>query len=280
VVGRYLGTVALRGAQAFAWLWVSLTILLFLWLLMSSFKSNTSVLSSPWSLPDGFYVVQNYVTAWEALNFGRAAINTVGVVGLSALAIVMLAAPAAYVLSRTAFRGARSVTALFVIGVGVPVQVLLIPLVLLLARMGFSNSLLGVGIAYVSVQLPFTVFLLTGYFKSLPYELEEAAALDGAGPVRTFFSVMLPLARPGLITAIILNSVVLWNEFLLALTILTDNSKYTLSLELLSMYGGMRYTANWAALFAGSVIVILPMVVFYLWLSNRIIEGMTLGSGK
>lgn len=279
-MSRYLATGALRLGQAFAWLWVGLTILVFLWLLLSSLKSNQSVLSRPWALPDGFYLPQNYLSALETLNFGRAAVNTVGVVGVSALVIVLLAAPAAYVLSRTAFRGASATTGLFIVGIGVPVQVLLIPLVLFLARMGLTNSLVGLGIAYVSVQLPFTVFLLAGYFKSLPYDLEEAAALDGAGPVRTFFSVMLPLARPGLITAVILNSVLLWNEFILALTIISDNSRYTLPLELLSMYGGMRYTADWAGLFAGAVIVVLPMLFFYLWLSNRIIEGLTLGSGK
>lgn len=279
-MARYLGATLHRFIQSLAWLWVGLTILLFLWVFLSSLKSDRGALSRPWGLPEGFYAVQNYLSAWETLNFSRAAANTVGVVGLSAIVIVLLAAPAAYVLSRVVFRGASTVTGLFVVGIGVPAQVLLIPLVLFLSRLGLNNSLFGLGIAYVSVQLPFTIFLLTGYFKSLPYDLEEAAALDGAGPVRTFFSVMLPLARPGLITALILNSVLLWNEFLLALTILRDNSKHTLALELLNMYGSMRYTADWASLFAAAVIVILPILIFYLWLSNRIIEGLTLGSGK
>lgn len=277
---RAIGTGVYSLARGLAWLWVGLTILLFGWIFLGSTKSSDAVLSSPWALPDGFYLPQNYISAWESLNFGSAAVNTVGVVGLSALAIVLLAAPAAYVLSRVDFRGASLATGAFVVGIGVPVQVLLVPMVLVLGRMGLTDSLVGLGVAYVSLQLPFTIFLLTGYFRSLPGDLEEAAALDGAGPVRTFFSVMLPLARPGLITAVILNSVLLWNEFILALTLLNDNGKYTLALELLNMYASMRYTGDWGGLFAAAVIVIMPMLVFYLWLSNRIIEGLTLGSGK
>jgi N-acetylglucosamine transport system permease protein len=272
VVAGWLG-------KGVAWVWVAFTIFLFSWLFASSLKSNKIVLSQPWSLPDGLHV-ENYVSAFTVLNLGRATFNSIMVVGVSTAVIVALSAPAAYVLSRIGFRGVGLTTNLFIMGIGVPVQVLLIPFVFMLAGLHLNDSLFGLGLTYVSVSLPFTVFLLTGYFRSLPYELEESAAIDGAGPVRTFFSIMLPLARPGLVTAAILNCVLLWNEFLLALSILSDNSQYTLALALLNMYGSMRYTANWSGLFAGVIIIVIPMVLAYLWLSNRIIEGLTLGSGK
>jgi N-acetylglucosamine transport system permease protein len=271
--------VAGRLGQGIAWVWVAFTIFLFSWLFASSLKSNKIVLSQPWALPDGLHV-ENYLSAITVLNLGQATFNSIMVVGVSTAVIVALSAPAAYVLSRIGFRGVGFTTYLFIMGIGVPVQVLLIPFVFMLAGLHLNDNLFGLGLTYVSVSLPFTVFLLTGFFRSLPYELEESAAIDGAGPVRTFFSIMLPLARPGLVTAAILNCVLLWNEFLLALSIISDNSQYTLALALLNMYGSMRYTANWSGLFAGVIIIVIPMVLAYLWLSNRIIEGLTLGSGK
>lgn len=274
-----MSAVARRLSQAFVWAWVGFTIFLFLWVLSSSLKTNRTIFSEPWALP-GALRFENYLSAWSVLNLGRATFNSVAVVGVSTVVLVALAAPAAYVLSRRVFPGVSLITYLFILGIGVPVQVLLIPFVLMLAKINLSGGLIGLGITYVAVQLPFTVFLLTGFFRSLPRDLEDAAAIDGAGPIRTFVSVMLPLARSGLITAAILNAVLLWNEFLLALTILQDNDQYTLSLAILNLYASMRYTANWTGLFAGIVIIVVPMLVLYVWLSNRIIEGMTLGSGK
>jgi N-acetylglucosamine transport system permease protein len=268
-----------RVNRSIIWVWTAGTILLFVWLILSSLKSNAVIFTRLWSLPDGVHL-ENYQTAWSVLNLGQATLNSALVVGLSTAVIVALSAPAAYALSRVPFRGAALVTMLFIIGIGVPVQVLLIPLVTLLARFHLANSLFGLGLIYVSISLPFTVYLLTGYFKSLPFELEEAAAIDGAGPFTTALRVMMPLAQPGLVTAAILNAVLLWNEYLLALTILSDNSQYTLALAILNMYGSMKYSANWAGLFAGLVIVVIPMIVLYTWLSGRIIEGLTLGSSK
>jgi len=274
-----MGIATRRVSRSIIWAWTAGTILLFIWLILSSLKSNAVIFTRLWSLPDGVHL-ENYGTAWSVLNLGQATLNSTLVVGCATVVIVGLSAPAAYALSRVPFRGAAFVTMLFIVGIGVPVQVLLIPLVTMLSRFHLANSLFGLGLIYVSISLPFTVYLLTGYFKSLPYELEEAAAIDGAGPFTTALRVMMPLAQPGLVTAAILNAVLLWNEYLLALTILSDNSQYTLALAILNMYGSMKYSANWAGLFAGLVIVVIPMIVLYTWLSGRIIEGLTLGSSK
>lgn len=263
----------------FVWLWVAFILFVFAWLLFSSFKGNRELFESMWSLPASVNW-ENYATAWSAADLTTAFRNSLLLVTMSVIGIVALSAPAAYVLSRVQFPGAGLLTNYFIIGIGIPVQVILIPLFLLMARLRLVNSLSGLMLVYIAISLPFTIFLLTGFFRSLPYELEEAAAIDGAGPFMTFFRVMMPLARPGLITAAILNVVDLWNEYLLALVLLNDNSKYTLSLGILNMYASMRYTSNWVGLFAGVVIVILPVAALYAWLSNRIIEGMTLGSGK
>jgi ABC-type glycerol-3-phosphate transport system permease component len=271
-VGKWLG-------GALVWLWAAFIVFVFVWLVFSSVKDNRELFSNMWSLPSHLQL-ENYKTAWSAADLTTAFRNSVVVVTASVFAIVAVSAPASYVLSRIPFKGASLITTYFIVGIGIPVEVILIPLFTMMARMRLVNSLWGLGLVYVSLSLPFTIYLLTGFFRSLPIELEEAAAIDGAGPFLTFFRVMMPLARPGLVTAAVLNAVGLWNEYLLALVLLNDNAKYTLSLGILNMYASMRYTSNWVGLFAGVVIVVLPVALIYAWLSNRIIEGLTLGSGK
>lgn len=261
------------------WLWAAFIVFAFVWLVFSSVKDNRELFENMWSLPSHLQFV-NYKTAWSAADLTTAFTNSVLVVTGSVIGIVAVSAPAAYVLSRIPFKGANLITNYFIVGIGIPVEVILIPLFTMMARIRLVNSLWGLGLVYVALSLPFTIYLLTGFFRSLPYELEEAAAIDGAGPFWTFFRVMMPLARPGLVTAAVLNAVGLWNEYLLALVLLNDNAKYTLSLGILNMYASMRYTSNWVGLFAGVVIVVLPVALIYAWLSNRIIEGLTLGSGK
>jgi ABC-type glycerol-3-phosphate transport system permease component len=132
----------------------------------------------------------------------------------------------------------------------------------------------------VALSIPFTVFLLTGYFATLPIEIEESAALDGAGPFRIFFSIMLPLASPGLLTAAIFNFIGLWNEYMLALIFMTTQKKSTVALGLYALQSSMQYTGDWGALFAGVMIVVLPTILLYVVLSERMIAGITLGTGK
>jgi N-acetylglucosamine transport system permease protein len=130
------------------------------------------------------------------------------------------------------------------------------------------------------LALPFTVFVLVGYFRSLPTELEEAAALDGASPFRTFRTVMLPLARSGITTMVVLNVLSLWNETIVALLLIPNQDMQTLNVALLNFYTAMQYTSDWGGLFAGVVIVILPMILLYFIVGRRVISGMTDGLGK
>jgi N-acetylglucosamine transport system permease protein len=272
--GRRLGA-------GFIWLWVAFNIFLIGWIGVASLKPSREIFSR-----DGALALptelrwENYVNAWQASRFDIATLNTVVVVLTASAVVVALAAPAAYVLSRSVVRSAGAMTTFFAIGMGIPLQAVLVPLFLMTNWLGLADSLFGLGIVYVAISLPFTVFLLTGFFRSLPSELEEAAALDGASGIRTFVGVMLPLAQPGIVTALTLNVVLLWNETLLALVLITDNSQYTLPRALLSLYGTMQYTGNWGGLFAGSIIVAAPVLLIFAILSRRIIEGMTLGASK
>jgi len=246
---------------------------------MSSFKSTNQIFSGIWEPPTRL-LFDNYARAWFSSDLARATINSVLVDGSATAITLAIAAPAAYVLSRTRFRGVNVLSYAFVLGIGIPVQAVLIPLYVLMANTGLLDSLAGLVVAYVATTVPFIVFLLTGYFRSLPRELEEAAAIDGAGAFRTFRVVMVPVAWPGILTAAIFELVALWSEFFLALTLINSNENNTLPLAIVNMYATMKYTGDWSGLFAGVVIVVLPITIAYGVLSKRMMEGLTLGAVK
>ncbi|MEV7566433.1 carbohydrate ABC transporter permease [Streptomyces tanashiensis] len=261
------------------WLFVLANLFLLLWMVLSSLRDTADIFAHPWSLP-GSVQLSNYVTAFDS-GFGRAAWNSVLVSVSAALASVALAAPAAYALSRRLSSAAGPLTTLFVLGLGVPGQVLLIPVFLMLSEVDLVDSLPGLCAAYIGLSMPFTVFLLTGFFRSLPQEVEEAAALDGASPARTFWQIVLPLARSGMITAFLLQFINNWNETLFSLALVQSNDNYTLPLALARFIGEQQYKgADWGGMFAGLCLIVAPMLVLYGWLSQRIISGMTLGIGK
>ena len=263
----------------FVWSWVVFSFAILAWIVVAAFKRNDTVFVDLWALPDSAEV-GNFGDAWGLLNLTRTSINSLLTVGGGTALTMVLAAPAAYALSRMGFRGASGLTGFFALGIGIPVHSIIIPLFLGLSEAGLSNSLLGLTITYVGVSIPFAVFLMTGFFRSLPTELEEAGTMEGAGPVRIFFSVMLPLARPGMVATSIIVAVGLWNEFLLALTLTFDEDKRTIGVGLLNTFGAMRYTSNWVGLFAAVVIMLAPLIVLYAWMSRRIIEGLTVGATK
>lgn len=269
-----------RIGAGLVWLVVALDVALLLWLVTSSLKTTRAIFDNPWSIPIHLDF-ENYTRAWNESRFGAAALNTVFVVVAAAVLIVVLAAPAAYALARGAARSGQLVTALLAVGMGIPFQVILIPLFVLLQHLQLVNSLNGLILVYVATSLPFTVILLTGFFRTLPSSMEEAAALDGAGVLRTFVTIMLPLVRSGLITAFLLNAIGLWNETFIALTFLQSADKQTLSLALLGFMQRQQYNgADWGGLFAGICILVLPTLLLYIWLGRRLIEGLTLGAGK
>lgn len=264
---------------AAVWVWVIFNVLIFAWMLLSSLKSDGEVFADPWGLPD-VWRFENYVRAWEGSDLGIATINSVVLVGLTAVFTVAIGAMAAYPLSRLGSRSTSITTMYFVLGMGVPLQSIVVPAYIAMAGLNMTNTLGGLFLLYVGFSLPFTVFLLTGFFRSLPTRLEEAATLDGCSAFRTFRSVMLPLARPGIVTALLLNVVSLWNETLLALIFIIDDDRQTLALAILNFYGTMLYNNAWGALFAGVCIVVLPMLLLYIWLGKNIMDGMTLGATK
>lgn len=259
--------------------WSSFTIFGMTWIFMSSFKRTGDLLRDVWAIPLEPFV-QNYHKAWSVVKMGSYFGNSVLVVSTSIVLILIVSAPASYVLTRIKFRGVNFFNQFFVAGMGIPYPLLFIPLFGMLRTINWIDTLQGLILIYVGLSIPFTVFLLTGFFATLPLEIEESAALDGAGPYRIFFSIMLPLASPGLITAAIFNFIGLWNEYMLALIFMTSQQKSTVALGLYALQSSMQYTGDWGALFAGVMIVVLPTMLLYILLSERMIEGITLGTGK
>jgi multiple sugar transport system permease protein/N-acetylglucosamine transport system permease protein len=262
------------------WAMVAFDLLVLLWMALSSFKTAREIFVAPFGLPEDWQL-ENWARAWEVGDFGPAILRTLLVVAATAIGTVAIAAPAAYALSRFGARSANGLTSFMAMGLGIPIQAIMLPLFVAMSQIGLVNSLGGLILVYIATSVPFAVFFLTAFFRSLSAELEEAAALDGATPWRTFWQIMLPLARSGIVTLVILNVIGHWSEGMLALIFLQDPQQQTLSLALLGFMSRVQFSgADWGGLFAAIGLVVLPLLLVYIWLGRRIIEGMTLGSGK
>ena len=170
---------------------------------------------------------------------------------------------------------------LFIFGMGIPIPLLFIPLVVMLSEIGLIDTLTGLTLVYLSVSLPFTIYVLQGFFSSLPSDLESAAVIDGCSDWQVFWHVMLPLAAPGAATVAILNFVGLWNEYQISLVLINAQENRTLSLGIYSLITSMQYSGgNWPGLFAGVTIVMVPTILIYVFLSDRMISGITMGGVK
>lgn len=272
-------SILLTIGKSLLYIWAFFIIFVLGWIILSSLKTNQELFSSFWKLPETLQW-GNYKKAWVQSDLASYFLNSVIVVCVSVVGIVLVSAPASYVLSRFTFWGRGFLTNSFILGIGIPFQAVLIPIYFLLVKIGLINSLMGLIIVYVAIQLPFTIFILTGFFQTLPRDTEESAAIDGASANTIFWKIMLPMARPGIVTVTILNAVTLWNEFLFAKAYMTQNVNYTLSVGLYQFYQSMQYNSDWVGLYAGVVIIVIPILVFFMWLSSWIIEGMTAGSSK
>jgi N-acetylglucosamine transport system permease protein len=260
-------------------LWSAFAIFCVLWLVLTSFKTNRELFKNVWALPTHF-VFANYVKAWQVVRMGDYFVNSIVIVFASIALILAISTPASYVLSRFTFVGRKLVTNIFIAGMGIPTPLLFIPLFVILSSLHLISTLPGLVLVYMSLSIPFTVYLLTGFFVTLPSELEESAVIDGASELTIFTRVMLPLATPGIITAAIFNFITLWNEYMLALVYISEPDRRPLSLGLYSLSNSMQYTGDWVGLYAGAVIVVVPTIILYIVLSERMIEGITMGASK
>jgi N-acetylglucosamine transport system permease protein len=252
-------------------IWSVIVIVPFLWVVLSSFKTTKEILASPFSLP-AHWRFDNYLHAWTDAGIRQFFLNTVIVVGVALVLVMMLGAMCAYVLARFKFPGAQAIYYLMLAGLTFPVFLAIVPLFFILKNTHLINTLPGLIMVYVAFALPFTVFFLYSFFKSLPDDVYEAALIDGAGEWRAFFKIMLPMARPGMAAVAIFNFLGLWNQFLLPVALNTDPSRYVLTQGMASFASQAGYAVDFGALFAAVVITVVPVLIVYVIFQRRL-EG-------
>ena len=252
-------------------IWTIIVIVPFLWVVLSSFKTTKEILASPFSLP-AHWQFDNYAHAWTDAGIRQFFLNTVIVVSVALVLVMLLGAMCAYVLARFTFPGSRFIYYLMLAGLTFPIFLAIVPLFFVLKNIGLINTLPGLIMVYVAFALPFTVFFLYAFFRTLPDDVYEAALIDGAGEWRAFFRIMLPMARPGIAAVAIFNFLGLWNQFLLPVALNTDQSRYVLTQGMASFASQAGYAVDFGALFAAVVITVVPVLIVYVIFQRRL-EG-------
>lgn len=267
------------GAQAFLLLWAAMVVFPLLWAVLSSLKSDQEIFSSPWRLPSDWRW-DNFSRAWQEANIGKYFFNSVIVVAGGVLLTLMLSSAVAYALARFDFPGNRALYFLFVGGMVFPAFLALVPLFFVVQNLGLLNTYAGLIIVYATHGMSFSVFFLTAFFRTQSRELAEAALVDGCSHWGVFLRIMLPLARPGLVSIGIFQFLGMWNEYLLPLVLNTDEDKYVLTQGLANIAVTQGYHSDFSGLFAGLTISILPVLAVYLAFHRQISTGMTAGALK
>ena len=247
----------------------------FLWVAAMSLRTTPEILDHPYALPRRLHW-EKFVHAWTTSNYGAYFWNSTIVVVIAVALVVVIGAMAAHALARYRFRGSRPVRFLILSSMMLPPQMLILSLFQMMFRYGLYNSLAGLIIVYVATQLPLTVYLLESFFAQIPQDLFDAARLDGYSDFEIFWRITLPIALPAVFTTVTLNFILLWNEFLYAVVLLTDNSKRTLPLGIMQFMGGHQLDIGMVA--TGLMIAIVPVILLYAFFSETIIRGMTAGA--
>lgn len=252
-----------------------------IWTLLDALKNNEQFfLNAPWALPKFPLLWSNFSYVWSKYNFSTYFMNSIIVTVGSTLLGMILAAMTAYILARYDFKGNKILLTIYISSMMIPFALALIPLFFLLNDLHLINTWLGLILVYAALNLPFGIFLLVGFYKSLPKEIEEAAIIDGTSHYGTFFRVMLPLSQPGLITVMITNMLNNWNEYFLGVVLTNEPTKYTLPIGLAVMQAEMQYRVEWGPLFAGLLITTLPTLIVYMIFQRQIASGITAGAVK
>ncbi|MFN8528645.1 MAG: carbohydrate ABC transporter permease [Anaerolineae bacterium] len=246
-----------------------------MYMISTAFKSNAYVQEYPPRFIPENPTLENFVTAFNSRNFARALLNSAGVAVATSLLVTLLASMMAYSFARFEFRGKRIIFALLLIMIMIPGVVLLIPQFILAKTLGLMNSLPGLVLVYSAGPLAFNTFLLRGFLESLPREIEESAIIDGASPFTIFWRVMMPLAAPAISTVAVFSFLGAWDEYLLALNFLTDETLRTLPIAIANFRG--QHASDWGLVFAGSLTAVIPTVLLFVIFQRYFIQGITSG---
>ena len=261
------------------------------WVFLASIKENSEFYGNPWALPMGFHW-QNFVEAWNAAKMGEYMMNSVLVTAMALAILLVVALPAAYCLSRFKFRGSKFLNVAFMAGLFINVNYIVVPIFLMLRDGdtwlkkvigdGFLlNNLFILAVVYAATALPFTIYLLSGYFATLPHDFEEAAYIDGAGYGKAMTSIIFPMAKPSVITIILFNFLSFWNEYIISMTLMSSaQASRTLPVGLLNLMQAQQSAAQYGMMYAGLVMVMLPTLILYICVQKKLTQGMTVGGLK
>lgn len=248
-----------------------------LWVIYVSLKDDKTLFVSPWAMPERL-MIENYSFAWTAGKLGIATLNSAIVCVVTLLLCLLVGSMAAFAIGRMRWKLSGAMMTYFLTGMMIPVHCILIPVFTRFSKMHLTNSLTGLILPYLTLSLPITIFIMTGFFQSLPNELFESACIDGCSIYRSFTHIALPLSRTGLFVTGLMTFVANWNELLLAMVFISDDNKKTLPVSLSKFVG--PYNTNYSQMFAAIVIAIIPTIVVYCMFSNQIVDGLTAGAVK
>lgn len=264
--------------------WVFITIVILGWVFAASLSTTKDIfMGNALKFPTGLHF-ENYVKAWGAQNVSVFFTNSLIYATTSTLLLMLVSAPAAYALSRFKFIANKLIQSSFAAAMGVPVVMIILPLFTMVAGMNILSNDISIRILmiflYTGINIPFAIIFLLGFFANLSRTYEEAAEIDGCTPIQTFWKVMMPLAQPGIVTLSVFCFINIWNEYFLSLIFASSDSVKPVAVGLYSMIQSMRYTGDWAGMFAAVIIVFLPTFILYIVLHKRIIAGITSGGIK
>jgi raffinose/stachyose/melibiose transport system permease protein len=260
-----------------AWVVAILVLVPMIYAVLGGFRTTAQIAADPIGLPSP-WVLSNYTDLLKSSTFLRQLFNSALIALVSTLLVVPLAALAAYVFARFAFRGRELFYTLFTLGLLFPVAIAILPIFIMVRNIGLLDNPLGVALPQAAFGLPMTIIILRPFFRSIPDDLQDAAAIDGAGPLRFFWKILIPLSRPVLATVSVLAIVGSWNAFLLPLVVLTDSDQWTLPLGVTNY--SQQYTADIAKILAFTTLSMVPALVFYAFAERQLIRGLTSGAVK
>lgn len=257
------------------------------WVFMASVKKNAEFIGTdvnPWALPKQFFY-QNFIVAFRDAQMGEFFLNSVLVTATALILLLIIALPASYALSRFEFKGRKILNLAFMAGLFINVNYIVVPIFLMLSDANrmfhveiFLDNRFLLALIYASTHLPFTIYLLSSYFRTLPKGFEEAAYIDGCGYFKTMTKIMIPMAKPSIITVILFSFLAFWNEYIIAYTLMDEHG--TLAMGLKNLMAVERTATNYGIMYAGLVVVMLPVLILYICVQKQLTEGMTLGGLK
>ena len=259
-------------------LWSVFTIVVIGWIVLASFSTTKEIFTDK-LLHSGFHI-ENYIKALFANDALLNLVNSVIYTVPSCILIILFSAPAAYALQRYVFRGNRFLQKLMVIGMGIHSVMIIMPLISVVNAIGMTNSRLTLIILYTATSIPFTTYFLMSYYNNISVTYEEAAAIDGCGPIRTFWSIIFPLIQPAIVTVTIFNFIGKWNEYFMALVFANDKKLKSIGVGLYSTIQSMVTTGDYAGMFASVVIVFMPTLLIYIFMADKIVSGVSQGGLK